>query len=116
MTALFTVAGLLVLLFVAYDVYATILDAIGRAGPISGLLNRGVWGCSTSVGLPLLASTQASSAQPRRADDEQQEINDNEGGHQHRPDEVEQTMPALTREAEGQQTCCTPDRRDSTIH
>ncbi len=44
MTALFTVGGLLVLLFVAYDVYATILDASGRAGPISGLLNRGVWG------------------------------------------------------------------------
>ena len=44
MTALFTVAGLLVLLFVAYDVYATILDASGRAGPISGLLNRWTWG------------------------------------------------------------------------
>jgi len=46
MTVLFTVAGLLVLLFVAYDVYATILDASGRAGPISGLLNRGVWGAA----------------------------------------------------------------------
>lgn len=43
MTALFTVAGLLVLLFVAYDVYATILDASGRAGPISGWLNRSMW-------------------------------------------------------------------------
>lgn len=42
-TALFTVGGLLVLLFVAYDVYGTILDASGRAGPISGALNRGVW-------------------------------------------------------------------------
>lgn len=38
-----TAAGLLVLLFVAYDVYATILDASGRAGPLSGWVNRGVW-------------------------------------------------------------------------
>ena len=44
MTELFTVAGLLVLLFVAYDVYATILDASGRAGPISGALSLGIWG------------------------------------------------------------------------
>jgi hypothetical protein len=41
---LFTVGGVLLLLCVAYDVYATILDASGRAGPISGFLNRGVWG------------------------------------------------------------------------
>jgi len=40
---LFTAAGLLILLFVAYDVYATILDASGRAGPLSGWVNRGVW-------------------------------------------------------------------------
>ncbi|HYP01421.1 MAG TPA: potassium channel family protein [Pyrinomonadaceae bacterium] len=40
---MFTASGVLVLLFVAYDVYATILDASGRAGPLSQLLNRGVW-------------------------------------------------------------------------
>ncbi|HEY9403247.1 MAG TPA: potassium channel family protein [Pyrinomonadaceae bacterium] len=40
---LFTVAGLFLLLFVAYDVYATILDASGRAGPLSGWVNRGTW-------------------------------------------------------------------------
>jgi len=43
---LFTVLGLLLLLSVAYDVYATILDASGRAGPLSQLLNRGVWGAA----------------------------------------------------------------------
>ncbi len=42
-TVLFTAAGLFVLLFVAYDVYATILDASGRAGPLSGWVNRGIW-------------------------------------------------------------------------
>ena len=42
-TFLFTAAGLFLLLFVAYDVYATILDASGRAGPLSGWVNRGIW-------------------------------------------------------------------------
>jgi hypothetical protein len=42
-TVLFTVAGLCVLLFVAYDVYATILDASGRAGPLSAAVNRSAW-------------------------------------------------------------------------
>jgi hypothetical protein len=46
---LFTVGGLLLLFFVAYDVYATILDASGRAGPLSGLVNRGVWAVARSV-------------------------------------------------------------------
>lgn len=47
MTAfLFTAAGIFLLGFVAYDVYATILDASGRAGPLSGFLNRLVWGAS----------------------------------------------------------------------
>jgi hypothetical protein len=46
---LFTAGGLLLLLFVAYDVYATILDASGRAGPLSALLNRGVWGAARRV-------------------------------------------------------------------
>ncbi|MCA1556491.1 MAG: potassium channel family protein, partial [Acidobacteria bacterium] len=44
MTAFFTIAGILLLLFVAYDVYATILDASGRAGPISGSVSYGLWG------------------------------------------------------------------------
>jgi len=42
--ALFTFTGVFLLLFVAYDVYATILDASGRAGPISGMLNHVTWG------------------------------------------------------------------------
>ncbi|MCA1567066.1 MAG: potassium channel family protein [Acidobacteria bacterium] len=46
---LFTAAGLLVLLFVAYDVYATILDASGRAGPLSGWVNRGVWAAARTL-------------------------------------------------------------------
>lgn len=46
---LFTAAGLFVLLFVAYDVYATILDASGRAGPLSSWLNRGVWAVTRSL-------------------------------------------------------------------
>jgi hypothetical protein len=46
---LFTAAGLLLLLFVAYDVYATILDASGRAGPLSQILNRLAWSASRSV-------------------------------------------------------------------
>lgn len=35
--------GLLILLLVAYDVYATILHARKRPGPISNTLNRAVW-------------------------------------------------------------------------
>lgn len=46
---LFTVAGLFLLLFVAYDVYATILDASGRAGPLSGWVNRGVWAAARTL-------------------------------------------------------------------
>jgi hypothetical protein len=46
---LFTGAGLLLLLFVAYDVYATILDASGRAGPLSGWVNRGVWAVARAL-------------------------------------------------------------------
>jgi hypothetical protein len=43
---LFTASGVLLMLFVAYDVYATILDASGRAGPLSGFLNWIVWGAA----------------------------------------------------------------------
>ncbi|HEX8423192.1 MAG TPA: potassium channel family protein, partial [Pyrinomonadaceae bacterium] len=50
MTAfLFTASGALLLIFVAYDVYATILDASGRAGPLSGFVNRLMWGASRLV-------------------------------------------------------------------
>ncbi|MGI9107158.1 MAG: potassium channel family protein [Pyrinomonadaceae bacterium] len=43
MPSLLTAGGVLLLLLVAYDVYATILDASGRAGPLSALLNRVAW-------------------------------------------------------------------------
>ena len=43
-TAFFTVLGLSLLLLVVYDVYATILHARARSGPIGELLNRTVWG------------------------------------------------------------------------
>ncbi|HYN86580.1 MAG TPA: potassium channel family protein [Pyrinomonadaceae bacterium] len=38
-----TIAGVALLLFVAYDVYDTILEARGRSGPASELLFRAVW-------------------------------------------------------------------------
>lgn len=40
---LLTSAGVLLLLFVVYDVYATILHARGRSGPLSETLYRTVW-------------------------------------------------------------------------
>ena len=46
---LLTAAGVLLLLFVAYDVYATILHARGRSGPLSETLNRGVWRVARAV-------------------------------------------------------------------
>lgn len=42
-TAFFTALGLSILLLVVYDVYATILHARGRSGPIGETLNRTVW-------------------------------------------------------------------------
>ena len=42
-TAFFTVLGLSILLLVVYDVYASILHARGRSGPIGETLNRTVW-------------------------------------------------------------------------
>jgi len=41
---LYTALGGALLLVVAYDVYATILDARARAGPVSETLNRVAWG------------------------------------------------------------------------
>ncbi|HYP52873.1 MAG TPA: potassium channel family protein [Pyrinomonadaceae bacterium] len=38
-----TALGVAVIALVAYDVYATILHARGRGGPVSETLNRGVW-------------------------------------------------------------------------
>lgn len=38
-----TICGLLLVLLVACDVYATILDARARAGPISEFINRNTW-------------------------------------------------------------------------
>ncbi len=49
-----TALGVLTLLFVAYDVYATILDARARAGPISETLNRGVWGVARRLAFRLM--------------------------------------------------------------
>ncbi len=50
MTAfLLTTVGVLLLLFVAYDVYATILHARGRSGPLSETLHRAVWRCARAV-------------------------------------------------------------------
>lgn len=40
---MWTLLGLLLLLLVVYDVYATILHARARGGPVSETLNRGVW-------------------------------------------------------------------------
>jgi Ion channel len=46
MTYLLTGAGVLLLLFVVYDVYATILHARGRSGPLSETLYRIIWRCA----------------------------------------------------------------------
>ena len=42
-TAFFTVLGVSILALVAYDVYATILHARARSGPIGETLNRAIW-------------------------------------------------------------------------
>ena len=46
---LLTVAGVLLLLFVTYDVYDTILHARGRSGPLSESLYRTVWWLARAV-------------------------------------------------------------------
>jgi len=50
---LFTALGVLLILLVVYDVYATILDARARAGPISETLNRSVWGLARRIAFRL---------------------------------------------------------------
>jgi hypothetical protein len=52
-TALFTVLGLSILMLVVYEVYATILHARGRSGPIGEALNRTLWGAARAVAFRL---------------------------------------------------------------
>jgi Ion channel len=52
-TAFFTVLGLSVLALVVYDVYATILHARARSGPIGETLNRTVWWLVRAVAFKL---------------------------------------------------------------
>jgi voltage-gated potassium channel Kch len=52
-TLLFTVSGLSLLFLVAADVYATILHARARSGPISDTLNRGLWRAARAVAFRL---------------------------------------------------------------
>jgi hypothetical protein len=55
-TAFFTVLGLSILLLVVYDVYATILHARARSGPIGETLNRTVWRITRAVSFKLSRS------------------------------------------------------------
>lgn len=45
----FTILGVSLLLLVAYDVYATILHARGRSGPIGETLNRSLWRATRAI-------------------------------------------------------------------
>ncbi|HYY98462.1 MAG TPA: potassium channel family protein [Pyrinomonadaceae bacterium] len=53
-TAIFTTAGVALLILVAYDVYATVLHSSARYGPVGEGLNRAVWRvarkCAFSIG------------------------------------------------------------------
>jgi hypothetical protein len=51
--AFFTVLGLSILALVVYDVYATILHARARSGPIGETLNRAIWGAARAVAFKL---------------------------------------------------------------
>jgi hypothetical protein len=55
-TAFFTVAGLSILLLVVYDVYATILHARARSGPIGETLNRAIWRIARAISFKLSRS------------------------------------------------------------
>lgn len=50
---LLTAAGLILLLLVFYDIYATILRATKHPGPFSELLNRGLWRIASRLTLKL---------------------------------------------------------------
>jgi hypothetical protein len=52
-TAFFTVLGLSVLALVVYDVYATILHARARSGPIGESLNRSIWRVARAIAFKL---------------------------------------------------------------
>jgi hypothetical protein len=52
-TAFFTVLGLSALALVVYDVYATILHARARSGPIGETLNRSVWRLARAIAFKL---------------------------------------------------------------
>jgi hypothetical protein len=54
--AFFTVLGLSILLLVVYDVYATILHARARSGPIGETLNRAVWRIARAISFRLSRS------------------------------------------------------------
>src|SRR5215212_8269398 len=52
-TAFFTVLGLSILALVIYDVYATILHARARSGPIGETLNHSIWSLSRAIAFKL---------------------------------------------------------------
>ncbi|MCA1591782.1 MAG: potassium channel family protein [Acidobacteria bacterium] len=53
MTTLYTLAGVGLLLLIAYDVYATVLQASSRFGPIGETLNRTIWRATRAVAFRL---------------------------------------------------------------
>lgn len=55
-TAFFTVLGLSILALVVYDVYATILHARARSGPIGETLNRSIWRIARALSFKLSRS------------------------------------------------------------
>jgi hypothetical protein len=52
-TAIFTTAGVALLILVAYDVYATVLHSSARYGPVGEGLNRAVWRVSRKAAFGL---------------------------------------------------------------
>jgi Ion channel len=52
-TAFFTILGIGILALVAYDVYATILHARARSGPIGETLNRTIWRLARAIAFKL---------------------------------------------------------------
>src|ERR1041385_9106992 len=51
--AFFTVLGLSILVLVVYDIYATILHARSRSGPIAKTLNRTIWRIARAIAFRL---------------------------------------------------------------
>ncbi len=52
-TIIFTTCGVVVLMLVVYDIYATILHARARSGPVGERLNRGVWRAARFIAFKL---------------------------------------------------------------